>query len=81
MTPADVRDIIDEAYESIKMQMLDFMFWQTIAKHRKPKLLEWPECTKLLQIIKRLQKDTHNCNDFICGLNNKCTKIVPDKKC
>ena len=56
MTRADAMAIIDEAYESVANQMRESIPWLKIAKHRKTKLLEWPEWTRRLQVIKKLQK-------------------------
>ena len=71
MTPADVRAIINKAYESIEKQMLETIPRPKIAKHRKTNLLGWPECTRLLQVIKKLHKEKKNCKDVITGLNKR----------
>ena len=59
ITPKDVRAIIDEAYNAIEEQMPESISWPRETNIRKIRLSEWSECTRLLQVMNRLNKSTN----------------------
>ena len=56
ITPDIVRATIDEAYDAIEEHMLASVPWPNVPIKPKIIIYEWPECARLLKVMKRLHE-------------------------